>query len=412
MRNILLITSILIVFSSCHSDKENKKRMEDIFTGFKEIIKNPDAIPEINVSQNNSQIIDIPPDINKTILNLDAIIDSVYYVRLETNTDCLIGSIDKILFFNDKILIIKNLQRMSVLMFTDSGRFVKKIGTEGRGPGEYDRIRDVALDIKNKNIVILDDYGSKLLFYDFYGNFVKHKKLYYYPDKLSILEDGSYLFYQARSLNIHIPSITEYNLLFAKSDQSITGKAISYSYRDKYKSFSMQSLHSFNASENGVMFCPPFSNEIYKINGNNNISAKYNLNIGPKDVLRALGQTTTNKDYIELLNTNNYFDFEGTAFESDNFLYFYIVRGGDCFFSKKTKKLFYGNSYRFKESTKVLSYTKPITVNNNFFVSIILPYQIDKGLKYRKTNEFLQKVVNNLQEGDNPILFFFSLKDL
>lgn len=413
MKNLFLITTSLLIFCSCHSNNEYKKRAEDTFIGFKEIIKNPDSIPEITVSPDNLQVIEIPSDINKTSLNLDAIIDSVYYIKLETNPDCLIGSIDKILFFNDKILIIENLQRKSVLMFNDNGKFVKKIGTEGRGPGEYVTIRDVALDINNKSIVFLDDYGGKLLFYDLDGNFVTHKKLYYYPTAFSILNDDSFLFYQGRSINIHIPAITEYNLLFSKSDQSISGKAISYSYRDKYKSFSMGSLHSFNASENGVMFCPPYANEIYKITGRNNVVEKYTLNIGPKDVLNAMGPSTTNDDFTNLLNTGNYYYFDGPAIESDNFLYFYIGRGGDCFFSKKTKKLFYGNSYRFNpDSTKVLSFTKPITVKNNYFVSIIVPNRLVKGLKYRKTNEFIQKVIINLHEEDNPILFFYTLKNL
>lgn len=413
MRNIFLVTISLIILSSCHLESANKKRAEDTFTGFRGIIKNPDSIPEITISQNAVQIIDIPPDINKTSLDLDRIIDSAYYVKLETKPDCLIGSIDKILFFNDKILIIENLQRMSVLMFTDSGRFVKKIGTEGRGPGEYTSLRDVALDTKNKRIVFLDGRGGKLLFYDLDGNFVNHQKLYYFPLKLSILADGSYLYHQARSINLHIPSITEYNLLFSKSDQNITGKAISYSYRDKYKSFSMGSLHSFNISENSVIFCPPYSNEIYKIVGNNNLIEKYSLNLGPKDVLRAMGQATTNEDFLKLVNTNNYFDFDGPAFESDNFLYFSIGRGGDCYFSKKTKKLFYGNSYRFSpDSTKVISYANPTTVKNNYFVSIFLPHRIVNDLKYLKNNEFLQKTLNNLQEGDNPVLFFYALKDL
>ncbi len=413
IRNLLLFIAILFVFCNCNPDDKYKKKAEDTFSGFREIIRNPDSIPEIAVLQNSMQQIDIPSDIDTSSIDLGELIDSIYFIRLETNADCLIGNIDKILFFNDKILIIEKLQRKSVLLFSETGRFIKKIGTEGRGPGEYTNISDVAVDNRNNKIVILDDFGGKLLFYDFDGNFINREKLYYYPTAFSILQDGSYLFYQARGLNIHIPSVTEYNLLFAHPDQSLTGKAISYSYRDKYRAFSMSSLHSFNVSEKGVVFCPDFANEIYIVKEENKVSHKYSLNIGPKDVLGAMGQTTTNKIFTDLVNTGNYFYFDGPAFESDTFLYFFISLGGDCYFSKKSRKLFYGNSYRYdRDRVDLLYCSNPITVRNNFFVSIISPNRILNRPEDMQTNEVLKNVVNNLQDGDNPILCFFSLKNL
>ena len=175
----------------------------------------------------------------------------------------------------------------------------------------------------------------------------------------------------------------------------------------------MGSLYSFNVSGTRVLFNPVFTNIIYEISDSDKIEAKYSVNIEQKNVIKKMGKETTTHDYLNLLNTNNYYFFDGESVSTDNFLYFNIQHGGDCYYSKKTGKLFYGRSVRLNaNTTNILSINKPITSKDNFFVSIILPYRLLEILPARKLNEDLKRLVTNLKEEDNPILFFYSLKSL
>ncbi len=81
IRNLLLFIAILFVFCNCNPDDKYKKKAEDTFSGFREIIRNPDSIPEIAVLQNSMQQIDIPSDIDTASIDLSELIDSIYYIR-------------------------------------------------------------------------------------------------------------------------------------------------------------------------------------------------------------------------------------------------------------------------------------------------------------------------------------------
>ena len=214
LRNSLLVFSLLLM-NSCHSGNDIKKRAEDFFEGYKKIIKKPDSIPEIIPEHKNISIIDVPVDIESNVINYSLLIDSTYYVKLQTTSESLIGDIDKILFGRDRIIIIEKLQRKSALLFTNDGKFIRKIGKEGNGPGEYVNLRDIAIDFDNGMIVLMDDFGRKILYFDLDGNYLYYKKLYYYSVGFSILDNGCFIFFQDRSINSHIPSICDYNLIFA-----------------------------------------------------------------------------------------------------------------------------------------------------------------------------------------------------
>lgn len=53
-------------------------------------------------------------------------------------------------------------------MFTSEGKYLKSIGTQGGGPGEYSFLGDFTL--KGDSVVIQDRYNSKYIAYDLYSN--------------------------------------------------------------------------------------------------------------------------------------------------------------------------------------------------------------------------------------------------
>jgi hypothetical protein len=77
-------------------------------------------------------------------------------IILETVENCLISDISNLQVFEDHFYILDAIQAMALLVFDRDGRFVRKIGNLGRGPGEYSDISDFTIDAENKHIYILD----------------------------------------------------------------------------------------------------------------------------------------------------------------------------------------------------------------------------------------------------------------
>ncbi len=81
-------------------------------------------------------------------INLSEIAWNVEYIKLETKNDALLNRPSKVLFHNDN-MIIMNRGNHELLMFTKSGRFIRKIGSRGKGPGEFVSLNGFYIDPDN-----------------------------------------------------------------------------------------------------------------------------------------------------------------------------------------------------------------------------------------------------------------------
>lgn len=97
---------------------------------------------------------------------------SVAPIFLETNDSCLIRQLDGIQVSGDYLFILDRKSR-NLLSFNKNGRFAGKIGSMGRGPGEYGFISDFTVDSENNIIFIYDTNNFKIQSYDFNGKFIK-----------------------------------------------------------------------------------------------------------------------------------------------------------------------------------------------------------------------------------------------
>jgi hypothetical protein len=86
----------------------------------------------------NSKVITIDVEnVSSEIIKVDDILDSVKFTALETADDCLIDNIDKIIYHDNKYYVLDCRKTRSLLCFDTDGRFVRKFGSVGQGPGEY-----------------------------------------------------------------------------------------------------------------------------------------------------------------------------------------------------------------------------------------------------------------------------------
>ena len=123
---------------------------------------------------NSIILIDIEANMNKMeIQNLSCFTDNITYVPLQTSGDNYHSWISYCTLLGD-YLLITNLKEC--FLYNREGKYIKKIGSVGRGPGEYDFALSVGFD-SDTNIYIQSLYD--LLEFRKDGSFVKKDKNFF-----------------------------------------------------------------------------------------------------------------------------------------------------------------------------------------------------------------------------------------
>ncbi len=107
------------------------------------------------------------------ILQLSTLFDSLHYIPLETVNSSILEGIDRLcLDSRENIYILDQEGTNAVLKFDRQGRFMGKIGYQGRGPGEYLEISDFCI-YQDTLVEILDAMQEKRIQYSTNGSFVR-----------------------------------------------------------------------------------------------------------------------------------------------------------------------------------------------------------------------------------------------
>ena len=131
---------------------------------------------------------------SKKTLTLSQLAHDVEYVQLETNKDCMVDlRYYPKYFFTDDYIFVSN--RDHVLKFSREGKFIKKIGSPGRGPGEIDLIRTMSI-IPDKNLIVVQKNSAReLLFFSFEGELVKTARFSSSFTNIKVMNDENYIAY-------------------------------------------------------------------------------------------------------------------------------------------------------------------------------------------------------------------------
>lgn len=98
-------------------------------------------------------------------------VQSIEYIPLETNDSCLVSNALNLQVSAD-FLFMYNGKTGQVLQFDRKGKFVRPVGRQGNGPGEYNLVSYLAANNKQKELTICQ-YGSPALVYSFDGTFLR-----------------------------------------------------------------------------------------------------------------------------------------------------------------------------------------------------------------------------------------------
>lgn len=154
----LLLICALIVFG-CGNNTQKKQLASD--TKMEET-----SNPEIVVKDSSPKIINIEEGFKEQReFKLSEIASDIEYVKLETTPESYIGGGNSTVVIGSNYFFIYNKKRL--LQFSRNGEFVKEIGRNGRGPGEFASTKGIAIDETTKNIYVIANFGHKVLEYNY-----------------------------------------------------------------------------------------------------------------------------------------------------------------------------------------------------------------------------------------------------
>jgi len=139
--------------------------------------KYDESSADIHDALENKNLISIDLDKLKTdtTIHTSEIFKKVKTIILETNKDNLIGRINSFQVFKDTIFILDSDRSKGLYLFNMNGKYLRKIGSVGQGPGEYNKPIDFTIDKINRWIYIVDFSGGKILKYDLKsGKYIKN----------------------------------------------------------------------------------------------------------------------------------------------------------------------------------------------------------------------------------------------
>ncbi len=119
------------------------------------------------------KFIDIPVKTAKEI-KLSTVAISVDSIALETLDNNILNRISQIKH-DEQSIFIADID--ALFKFSKNGKFIKKIGSKGQGPGEYLNVNDIAIDSKRNHIYVASGISQKIICFDLEGEFVKESKI-------------------------------------------------------------------------------------------------------------------------------------------------------------------------------------------------------------------------------------------
>ncbi|MDR2026079.1 MAG: 6-bladed beta-propeller [Prevotellaceae bacterium] len=157
---IFTAINLCILISSCSTDRQNT----DI--------------------ADSSILIDLDKIERKDTVRTSSIFRKVRTVILEDNDSALIGNIDRIEVFDSAIFVIDAGIAKRIFVYNMEGGYIRQIGNQGRGPGEYLHMTDFCIDRDNRHVCVLDDAKKRIHRYNAdNGKYAGSIKL---PDDVSV----------------------------------------------------------------------------------------------------------------------------------------------------------------------------------------------------------------------------------
>lgn len=337
---------------------------------------------------------------------LSELSDEITYIPLETNESCLLSRISDFivsrnyLFINDSRIIYQ---------FDKSGNFIRQVGSSGKGPGEHGRNIKFSIDDFNEEIIVLSHPTIMNIFDIKSGKFKRSFPVKLDISNFSVYPEGKIIFL-TRDVHARFLESTINEIYISDNNGNLIDSVANYT---RLKNRSNSVAFSSSYIENDDLFY------IYNYHDTLFHLTKY-FEKKAYAVFKLTKEIKREELLIEpIQNKVQYPDFLWIQRILENQKYFFIsLQKG---FSIGTEP----NIYKivFDKKSGKIETISGITDNintgldfwpkwkmNDILIDYYYPYQIidyyesTKG-KNKHSRELLN-IINNIKEGDNPVMVF------
>lgn len=312
------------------------------------------------------------------------------YIILETNEKCLIGEIHKAVIYSDYVLVLDKEISKGVYLFNRSGKFIRQIGSKGKGRGEYLYLEDFG--VINDKIFLLAGLDRKLLVYDFNGNLKREERMLDHGGLiLGMFSDESYFTLRSNS-RISI-NYWEKN-----------GKLKYTIFEKRYSFINWEISKGYSQIQNTSYISPKFTETIYKID-KKNIYPIYSFDYGERNF--PIDDVNNAEELRSKYQSKKYTSLNAFTI-SDDFIITSYISSKPCY-----------SLYFRKNGEHILA--KRLMCNNLLLTSIV--GEFNKGVVYSKEASMLVNIRNykgsesfpvelqGVKSDDNPVLILLRQKE-
>ena len=370
------------------------------------------VLPLLQEGESNLKIEEPLPEIKASDL-----VESYKYIPLETRKESLVGFIRKILFYKDKIYI-RDVETNMVYIFSQSGKYLNKIGQRGNGPGEFsDLLYGMAIDSFANRLLVYDQGKRKMNYFTLGGAFLFDRNVPMILDSnFTVMSPNRILVSNHKNMgNDHLGKWDSYRIIQLDSLLQIAGGG--YKYDDNVHARYLSPV--FPSSNANLLYNPMFSNDFYSVSSSG-INKKYSLDYSRFE--NVIDTSSVNK----LDNAGDIFDYmESTTYvlpecmETSNFFWFktHSQNNSNEFYTYYDKSSKLNMSFRsiVQDIDFIYDYTKSCC--GDYIVGVVdVPtlralYEACKKNLVKGSKENLE-MIEKLKDDDNSVLVLFKLKPL
>ena len=258
----------------------------------------------------------------------------VRYIELDSHpSQAIIGSIAGTEITNDGDIVILDQRNCKIIRYDSCGHFLNLIGDRGHGPNEFIQPKSICYDKYDNQILVLDSWSGKVLFYSLDGKMAKSISVAY-PDGIRVVDSKHrLLFYN------YFPECLDHNFLICTNDGEECCRFDPVPDSFKSKQHPATNFVFSNTEDDALLCRAGYSSIIYKVKGSK-VSAFIELT--SKEKIWSFGRTeklmtayeNRNKTSIGQFHfVNDKFCIQGFNIE-DGFLFEYwsdfkgMTRGG------------------------------------------------------------------------------------
>lgn len=356
-------------------------------------------------------------------ISFSSIFETVRFIKLESNSDCLLSGITTLKVDENRIFAYDN-RIGKVFIFNDNGQFITKIPVAGKGPGEIILAKDFTLNRELDQIEILDTGSSKMLIFDYNGNFIKSSNSVVLSD-FERINPKTYIGYSCNYPMVIEGKVIEAELVAFDNNGSLVKEY--EKVREVPKSIQMETFSNLTISADGdVYLVPIMESKLFKISPNLEIEkvchfefeTKIPKNLFDSGVKVQTGVGASEKQkyplFIRGINVTEDIVNLTFSFDSDTYRFFWNMRSGETITvnSKDFMNdmvLIPSNGFRAAFEDGLIDIVNAHKFLSDYSTAInsdkIRDYQY-----YQKIQQELVKFASATDENDNPILFFYSYK--